>query len=73
MVLSELQEPEVVQQIGPNGITTIVNNSLNNIRLTHSVQVNVEVPNYTFVTGLTRANNLTSTAVTQSFFLGGLN
>ncbi|WP_395075797.1 hypothetical protein [Hyphococcus sp.] len=72
-VLTEMTEPEVIRQSGPDGVTTIVNNALNNVHLTQSVRLNVEVQNYSFVTGLTRATNMTSQAVTQSFFLRGLN
>jgi hypothetical protein len=72
-VLTEMPQPEVIQQVGPNGITNIVNNALNNVHLTQNVQLNVEVQNYSFVTGLTRATNMTSQAVSQSIFLRGLN
>ena len=73
MVLSEVAEPEVRQQVGPNGITTILNNSLNNVRLTARVNMTVQVSNYGFVMGMRRSTNLTTQAISQSFFLRGLN
>ena len=73
MVLSEVAEPEVRQQVGPNGITTIFNNSLNNVRLTARVNMTVQVANYGFVMGMRRSTNLTTQAISQSFFLRGLN
>ncbi len=66
-------QSHVAQDVGASGVTTIVNNALNNVRLTQQVQLNVEVSNYSFVMNMTRANSVTVQAVTQSFFIGGLN
>lgn len=73
MVLTEVGNPEVIRDIGPNGVTTIINNALNNVHITQSVRMDVVVEGYSFATGLSRASTMTTQAVTQSIFLSGLN
>jgi hypothetical protein len=74
VTLKEVQErPEVIRQVGPNGITTIINNSFNNVRITETTNMNVIVQGYDFVAGMRRVSNITTQAVTQGIFLPGLN
>ncbi|MAW80384.1 MAG: hypothetical protein CMI63_09105 [Parvularcula sp.] len=74
VALKELkEEPEVVQRRGPNGVTNIINNSLNNMQITQRVNMDVTVQNYDFVMSMRRVSNITSQTVTQSLLLPGLN
>ncbi len=61
------------QVAGANGMTTIINNSRNNVRITEQKDMNVIVGGYDFVTSMRRVTNITSQAVTQGVFLPGLN
>jgi hypothetical protein len=70
--LEEVSEPEVIQRIGPEGILTILNNTLDNQRITTRVDINIEVPNFTNAMSLTKASNLASRTFSQNIFLGGL-
>lgn len=64
---------EVVQSIGPNGISTTINNTRDNVVLQSIVNVNVSVQNYDFVMNMRRSANLSSQTISQHVFLGGLN
>ncbi len=70
--MTELPEPEVLQELGPQGLLTVLNNSLNNQMITTQVTVNIEVTNFGYQMSLNRATNMATQAFQQHVFLGGL-
>lgn len=71
--MTNVDASEVFQTIGPQGITTIINNSQDNVVLQSIVDLNISVQNYGFVMNMRRSANLTSQSISQHVFLGGLN
>jgi len=70
--LMQVSDPEIIRQIGPEGILTVLNNTLDNQVIRSQVDITVEVPNFSQAMGMMRANNSMSQAFQQSVFLGGL-
>ena len=71
--LKDVPEPQGLRGIEANGLTTVINNSRNNVFISQERIMNVQVTNYDFAMNLRRVSNVTSQVVSQSFFLPGLN
>ncbi|MFC2952273.1 hypothetical protein ACFOOP_10060 [Marinicaulis aureus] len=71
--LKNIDEPKGIRGIESNGLSSVINNTLNNVFISQEVVMNVQVTNYDFAMSMRRVSNVTSQAVSQSFFLPGLN
>lgn len=71
--LKEVPETQAIRGIEANGLSTVINNSQNNVFISQERIMNVQVTNYDFAMNLRRVTNVTSQVVSQSFFLPGLN
>ena len=71
--MRDIDDRTPIRGIESNGLSSIVNNTLNNVFISQEVVMNVQVTNYDFAMSMRRVSNVTSQAVSQSFFLPGLN
>lgn len=71
--MRDIDDRAAIRGIESNGLSSVVNNTLNNVFISQEVVMNVQVTNYDFAMSMRRVSNVTSQAVSQSFFLPGLN